>query len=33
MRFAGYVIGKASKPGEIKQDRKALKAASTLLEF
>lgn len=32
MTFAGYVIGKASKPGEIKQDKKALRAAASLLE-
>lgn len=32
MTFAGYVIGKASKPGEIRNDTKALKAASLLLE-
>lgn len=31
MTLEGYVIGKASKPGDIKNDKKALKAASTLL--
>ncbi|WP_156290119.1 flavodoxin family protein [Oceanobacillus salinisoli] len=32
MSFEGYVIGKASKPGQIINDHKALKAASVLLE-
>lgn len=32
MPFEGYVIGKASKPGQIIHDHKALKAAATLLE-
>jgi len=32
MTFAGYVIGKASKPGEIIHDTNALQAASFLLE-
>lgn len=32
MPFAGYVIGKASKPGEIKHDKKALQAAALLLK-
>lgn len=32
MSFEGYVIGKASKPGDIKNDSRALKAASVLLE-
>lgn len=31
MSFEGYVIGKASRPGDIQNDKKALKAASTLL--
>ncbi|WP_087973733.1 flavodoxin family protein [Oceanobacillus rekensis] len=32
MTFADYVIGKASKPGEITKDTAALKAASTLIK-
>lgn len=32
MSFEGYVIGKASKPGEIEKDQKALQAASLLLK-
>lgn len=32
MSFEGYVIGKASKPGEILQDKPALKAASLLIK-
>ncbi|WP_067727990.1 flavodoxin family protein [Oceanobacillus damuensis] len=31
MSFEGYVIGKASKPGEIVKDKAALRAASTLI--
>jgi multimeric flavodoxin WrbA len=31
MAFSGYVIGKASRPGEMKKDLAALKAASLLL--
>lgn len=32
MSFEGYVIGKASKPGDIKSNKRALQAASVLLE-
>lgn len=32
MPFADYVIGKASKPGEITEDTAALKAAATLIK-
>ncbi|MFC4023441.1 flavodoxin family protein [Oceanobacillus longus] len=32
MSFEGYVIGKASKPGEITKDTAALKAASMLIK-
>lgn len=32
MSFEGYVIGKASKPGDIKKDKKAIAAASILLK-
>lgn len=31
MHFSGYIIGKASKPGDILNDSKALKAASALI--
>ncbi|GGP09795.1 flavodoxin family protein [Oceanobacillus neutriphilus] len=33
MHFAGYIIGKASKPGDILNDTRAFKAASTLIPF
>lgn len=33
MSFEGYVIGRASKPGQIINDERALKAASSLLEL
>jgi len=32
MSFEGYVIGKASKPGQIMNDERALKAASMLIK-
>ncbi|WP_085993931.1 flavodoxin family protein [Oceanobacillus senegalensis] len=32
MTFEGYVIGKASRPGQMENDQKALRAASVLLE-